>query len=110
MVRSWGESAGSESVSIHMVINDGNPDGLFRAGIMQSAALPSVGDITEAQPFFDSIVSTTGCSDVQTNGGDILECLRGVDEVTFQKAADMIPGIVTEKVSRISFHFTAWFR
>lgn len=31
---SWGESAGAFSVAAHMAWNEGNPEGLFRAGVM----------------------------------------------------------------------------
>jgi hypothetical protein len=36
LLDSWGESAGSQSVSLHMLVNNGNPNGLFRAAIMVS--------------------------------------------------------------------------
>jgi carboxylesterase type B len=48
---SWGESAGAVSVSLQMLANDGNPDGLFRAAVMQSG-FPSktgTGDITSVR-------------------------------------------------------------
>ena len=43
---SWGQSAGSISVSMQMLANGGNTEGLFRAAFMQSGSPLPVGDIT----------------------------------------------------------------
>jgi hypothetical protein len=43
---SWGQSAGAMSVSLQMVANGGNPEGLFRAAFMQSGSPIPAGDIT----------------------------------------------------------------
>ncbi|KAF8264823.1 Alpha/Beta hydrolase protein, partial [Lactarius quietus] len=42
----WGQSAGSISVSLQMVTNGGNPEGLFRAAFMQSGSPLPTTDIT----------------------------------------------------------------
>ncbi|KAN0088060.1 alpha/beta-hydrolase [Tylopilus felleus] len=63
----WGYSSGSICVAMHMVTNGGNPEGLFRAAIMQ-------GDITHGQPYYDALVAETGCS----GANDTLQCLREV--------------------------------
>lgn len=34
----WGESAGAISVGFHLIANNGNHEGLFRAAIMQSGS------------------------------------------------------------------------
>lgn len=47
--RSWGESAGAISVSLHMLANGGNTGGLFRGGFMESGSPIPVGDITNGQ-------------------------------------------------------------
>jgi hypothetical protein len=72
-----------------MVTNNGNTDGLFRAGFMQSGAPFPIGDITGGQPFFDMLVNNTGCSSAK----DKLDCLRSVSEEKFQSAVDLSPGI-----------------
>ena len=46
MPSSWGESAGAISVSLHMLANGGNTEGLFRAAFMMSGSPTSIGDIT----------------------------------------------------------------
>ncbi|KAF8485466.1 carotenoid ester lipase precursor [Gautieria morchelliformis] len=74
----WGQSAGSISVSLHMLTNGGNTEGLFRAAFMQSGFPFPVGDITNGQPYYDAIVSGTGCS----SAPDTLACLRAADYET----------------------------
>ncbi|GLB38556.1 putative type-B carboxylesterase lipase family protein [Lyophyllum shimeji] len=85
----WGESAGAISVSLHMLANDGNTEGLFRAGFMQSGSPIPVSDITHGQKYYDALVSQTGCSDSE----DTLACLRTVPYKTLKAAVDRSPGI-----------------
>lgn len=49
MVNSWGESAGAVSVATHMIIYDGDTQGLFRAAYMQSGSPVPVGPIEGGQ-------------------------------------------------------------
>jgi len=72
----WGESAGAISVALHMVANEGNTGGLFRAGFMQSGSPIPVGDIasTKGQSYYDALVAETGCR----GSTDTLDCLRTV--------------------------------
>ena len=44
---SWGQSAGSVSVSLQMVTNGGNTERLFRAAFMQSGSPIPTSDITD---------------------------------------------------------------
>ncbi len=46
---SWGESAGAVSAALHMVANDGDTEGLFRAAFMESGSPIPVGDIMNGQ-------------------------------------------------------------
>ncbi|KAJ3863949.1 Alpha/Beta hydrolase protein [Lentinula novae-zelandiae] len=85
----WGESAGAISASLHMVSNSGNTEGLFRAAFMQSGSPIPVGDITDGQAYYDSLVGATGCSE----SSDTLDCLRGVDYTVLKAAVDATPGI-----------------
>ncbi|KAF9265193.1 alpha/beta-hydrolase [Marasmius fiardii PR-910] len=86
----WGESAGAISVSLHMLVEGGDPKGLFRAGFMQSGAPLSVGDVTTGQPvFYDAIVQGTGCS----GASDTLACLRTVPFANLKAAIDKTPTI-----------------
>jgi len=72
-----------------MIAFDGNPQGLFHAGFMQSGAVNPIGDITEVQPFYDILVNATGCSGSQ----DTLNCLRSVSEDTFQAGVNTISSL-----------------
>ncbi|KAF7783931.1 CAZyme family CE10 [Agaricus bisporus var. burnettii] len=70
----WGQSAGAISSSLHMLHNNGNPDGLFSGAFMQSGAPIPVGNYTGGQPWYDQLVNQTNC----TGSGDTLDCLRKV--------------------------------
>jgi acetylcholinesterase len=83
----WGESAGAISVSLHMLTNNGNQEGLFRGAIMQSGAPIPVGNIENGQQYYDFMVDRTGCS----RSTDTLGCLRKVSYPTFKKAMDESP-------------------
>jgi carboxylesterase type B len=85
----WGESAGAISISLHMLTNDGNTEGLFRGAFMQSGSPIPVGDITNGQKYYDKLVKDTGCS----GSSDTLQCLRGVPESTLKAAVGKSPGI-----------------
>ncbi|TFK33460.1 carotenoid ester lipase precursor [Crucibulum laeve] len=85
----WGESAGAISVSLHMLANNGNTEGLFRAAFMQSGSPLPVGDITNGQQHYDALVSLTGCSGTS----DTLACLRTLPYTTLKAAIDRSPGI-----------------
>ncbi|KAF4617351.1 hypothetical protein D9613_005823 [Agrocybe pediades] len=85
----WGESAGAISVSLQMLANGGNTEGLFRAAFMESGAPIPVGDITHGQKYYDSIVADTGCS----KAADTLACLRTVPYASLKAAINKTPGI-----------------
>lgn len=77
-----------------MVANDGNNEGLFRGGFMQSGSPIPVGDIVHGQQYFDAIVSQTGCS----SAADKLNCLRGVPFDDLNDAINASPGIFAYQV------------
>ena len=81
---SWGESAGAISVAMHMLHNDGDTDGLFRAAFMQSGAPIPTGQVDNrvCQAAFDQIVAGAGCSGSE----DTLACLRNVTVDVFNQS------------------------
>ncbi|KAI0790999.1 carotenoid ester lipase precursor [Abortiporus biennis] len=85
----WGESAGAISVSLHMLANGGNTEGLFRGAFMESGSPIPVGDITNGQKYYDALVTGTGCS----GASDTLQCLRQVSYTKLKAAVDASPGI-----------------
>ncbi|RPD58528.1 carotenoid ester lipase [Lentinus tigrinus ALCF2SS1-7] len=80
----WGESAGSSSVFFQMFANNGDTEGLFRAGIMNSGTSTPTKDITEVQGEYDFVVQQVGCS----RASDTLACLRTVPAVSLVAAAN----------------------
>ncbi|KAI0690023.1 carotenoid ester lipase precursor [Cerioporus squamosus] len=80
----WGESAGAASVFFQMFANDGDAEGLFRAGIMNSGSSVSTGDILELQSTYDFVVQQVGCS----SETDTLGCLRTVSADSLLAAAN----------------------
>ncbi|KAF8516319.1 Alpha/Beta hydrolase protein [Hysterangium stoloniferum] len=83
----WGESAGAISVGLQMVINKGNPDGLFHGAFMESGSPYVLKDMTAGQPFYDQLVANTSCS----GSKDTLECLKAVPLNVFQAAVNESP-------------------
>lgn len=49
------------TASLHMLLNDGNNEGLLRAGWMDSGTPISVGSYTHSQKWCDAAVEKTGC-------------------------------------------------
>ncbi|KAJ6584319.1 alpha beta-hydrolase [Mycena capillaripes] len=85
----WGESAGAISVGLHMVANNGDNEGLFRAGFMESGSPIPVGPLENGQKYYDAIVQQVGC----TGAADTLACLRTVPYATLKAAQDASPFI-----------------
>jgi carboxylesterase type B len=85
----WGQSAGAISVALHMLTNNGDNEGLFRAGFMQSGSPIPVGDISHGQKYYDALVQETGCS----SSTDTLDCLRGVPFDQLSSAIETSPGL-----------------
>lgn len=81
-----------------MVTNGGDTEGLFRGAFMESGSPIPVGDITNGQPYYDDLVSRTGC----TGASDTLQCLREVDYDTLKEAMNASPSIFAYQVSRFS--------
>lgn len=84
----WGESAGAISVFLQLYANDGNTEGLFRAGIMGSGFAPPTKDITTVQVTYDFVVDQVGCA----SASDTLACLRTVPVNSLLAAANVAPG------------------
>lgn len=83
----WGESAGAISVALHMLVNKGDQEGLFRGAIMQSGGPIPVGDIEHGQEYYDTLVKNAACD----KSPDTLECLRNVPYARLKYAIDVAP-------------------
>ncbi|TFK24286.1 carotenoid ester lipase [Coprinopsis marcescibilis] len=85
----WGQSAGAISASLQMLAFDGNSEDLFHAAFMQSGSPIPVGNITGGQPYYDFLVSNTGCS----GSNDTISCLRDVPLSNLTEAINQTPGL-----------------
>ncbi|PAV18601.1 sterol esterase from carbohydrate esterase family CE10 [Pyrrhoderma noxium] len=84
----WGGSAGSMSVATQITLNDGDTQGLYRGAVMHSGtSFHAKLDVKEAQPYYDSIVNITGCSEAS----DTLSCLRNVSMEAIVEAVEQLP-------------------
>ena len=106
---SWGESAGAISVALHMLVNKGDQEGLFRGAIMQSGGPIPVGDIEHGQQHYDVIVKNAACD----KSSDTLECLRSIPYERFKYAMDMSPNffayeVRTDIMAVIIVRITKW--
>lgn len=86
---SWGPSSGAISTALQLVTNGGNSEGLFHGAVMNAGSPIPTGDITRAQPYYDSIVSNTGCA----NTTDTLDCLRQVPLDALMAAVTPLPNL-----------------
>ncbi len=75
--------------------NNGDAEGLFRAGIMNSGSSSPTGDIAEVQHTYDFVVEQVGCS----NATDTLACLRTVPADSLVAAANNTGSVTGFKVS-----------
>ncbi|KAF9043105.1 carotenoid ester lipase precursor [Panaeolus papilionaceus] len=95
----WGLSAGAISVSMHMILNDGQTRGLFHQAVMQSGAPMHIPKITDQQPYFDKIVQATNCATAQ----DAIDCLRKVPYDNLLAAINTTPNLFSPQSLRLAY-------
>ncbi|TFY52381.1 hypothetical protein EVJ58_g10049 [Rhodofomes roseus] len=83
----WGESAGAFSVGFQLVLDNGDPQGLFRAAVMESGSPYALRNVSAGQPYYDLLVDYTGC----TGQSDTLACLREAPAEQILAAVNMTP-------------------
>ncbi|KAF9529883.1 Alpha/Beta hydrolase protein [Crepidotus variabilis] len=86
----WGESAGSISVALHILANDGNSNDLFSGAIMDSGFTIPLPEVESRQSWFDLMTDSTSCS----NSTDRLGCLRGVPWEQLLAAVNQTPNFL----------------
>ncbi|TCD65524.1 hypothetical protein EIP91_002532 [Steccherinum ochraceum] len=86
----WGQSAGAMSVSLQLLTNGGDAEGLFRGAIMESGSATSISD-GDGQDLYDELVTQTGCA----NTTDTLECLRQAPFAVLKAAIDATPSALS---------------
>ncbi|KZV76829.1 carotenoid ester lipase precursor [Peniophora sp. CONT] len=92
----WGQSAGAISISLQMLTNGGNTEGLFHAAWMHSGAPIPTGPIENGQKFWDAYLNSTGCTD----GADVFDCLRTLSTADIQSAMNKAPSATLDWVPR----------
>ncbi|KAI0975702.1 Alpha/Beta hydrolase protein [Xylaria arbuscula] len=84
----WGESAGAQSIALHLHSFGGRDDGLFGAAILESGS--AIGVPLQPLAFYaspvDTLSKTVGCD----GASDQLACLRSVDPETLFAARGSI--------------------
>lgn len=97
------------SVSLQLVANGGDPEGLFRGAIMQSGAPLPMGDVTLGQKHYDDLAIRTS----RLHAEDTLDCLRHTPYETLKAAVDTSMGIfdytvrvLAKDVPRVGLLFT----
>ncbi|CAA7262256.1 unnamed protein product [Cyclocybe aegerita] len=93
----WGISAGSISVGIHTLLDDGNPHGLFRGA--NSGGPVVLPNIISQQQYFDSLVADTNC----TTSVDRLKCLRDAPFDTLMAAINNTPDLFSYQSIRLAW-------
>lgn len=82
-----GDSAGAQSITVHLTAYGGAHTDLFHGAIAESQSFPPIFNVSGMQFAYDALVERTGCN----NGQDTLACLRALDIATLQNASIAIP-------------------
>ncbi|EJU04788.1 triacylglycerol lipase [Dacryopinax primogenitus] len=84
-----GDSAGSASILLHMMAYGGRDDGLFQAGIAESATFGNMLNVSQSQYQYDTVIERVGCGYDKVQ--DTLGCLRGLNASFLQENNINIP-------------------
>ncbi|KAI7355467.1 alpha/beta-hydrolase [Hortaea werneckii] len=76
-----GDSAGAQSVNLHVTAYGGRDDGLFHATAAESQSFSALRTISESQFSYDNLVIRTGCA----SSVDTLACLRSLTATELQE-------------------------
>ena len=82
-----GDSAGAQSITVHLTAFGGADTDLFAGVIAESQSFPPIFNVSGSQFAYDALVARTNC----TSETDTLACLRALDSATLQNASIAIP-------------------
>ncbi|KAL5528651.1 hypothetical protein ACEPAF_7787 [Sanghuangporus sanghuang] len=82
-----GDSAGAQSITLHLTAFSGASTDLFHAVIAESQSFPPILTVSGAQFEYDALVERVGCA----NSTDSLACLRALNISTLQNNNIAIP-------------------
>ncbi|KAF9789744.1 sterol esterase [Thelephora terrestris] len=90
-VTAWGQSAGSQSIIVHILTNPTSPP--FKAAILHSSytSVTYKADSQNYQATYDQLVQFTGCA----SAPDTLECLRAAPYATLADAVNTTPSFLS---------------
>ncbi|KAI0804500.1 carotenoid ester lipase precursor [Irpex lacteus] len=95
----WGVSSGAISVSLQMLANGGDTEGLFRGAFMHSGSPIPFGDISHGQRTYDQLVAYAGCQ----NASDTLQCLREAPYDVLKAGMNASPSLFSRLAFNISW-------
>lgn len=84
-----GDSAGAQSITLHLTSFNGRPTNLFHATIAESQSFPTQLNVSQAEFQFTALTERVGCSNSDKIAA--LRCLRSLDVSTLQNANIKIP-------------------
>lgn len=96
----FGESAGSLAIATHMVLNDGNTEGLFQGAIMASGGILKVEDGEHEQGTFDFVAEECGCG----SASEKLACLKAVDYDLLYNVVQRIPNFLSATSTKVPWY------
>lgn len=76
-----------------MVARDGNLEGLFRAGVLQSGSATTTGHYTSGQAYYNQLAELVGCSSTADQDTS-LECLRRTPSEKIVDAVNQMASIL----------------
>lgn len=82
-----GDSAGAQSITIHLTAFGGADTDLFAGVIAESQSFPPIFNVSSSQFAYDALVERTNC----TEEADTLACLRALDIDVLQNDSIAMP-------------------
>ncbi|KAI5118841.1 hypothetical protein M0805_006161 [Coniferiporia weirii] len=82
-----GDSAGAQSITLHLTAYSGKPTVLFHAVIAESQSFPTILTVPQAQFQYDALIDRVSCASAK----DTLACLRATDISILQGNNTVIP-------------------
>lgn len=76
-----GDSAGAQSVDLHVTAYGGRDDGLFQATAAESQSFSPLNTVKQSQFAYNNLVIRTGCA----SAADTLSCLRNISATALQR-------------------------
>jgi len=82
-----GDSAGAQSITLHLTAYGGRDDSLFHAAASESQSFSALRNVSESQFAYNALVIRTGCA----SENDTLACLRCLNSTYLQEQNFNIP-------------------